>query len=142
MAFANPPTSRRDVALSKLQNLHPAATWNKKSRAVADVTCDGQHDTVFLGSENGKVLIAIIPGKHPSKPDVLTFLIRRDRQDAFCAPPTRIITAPLNCETEAGTLPGCKVVKGCQEFSVDDGQCDPLNFYWDSTHQSLRWWCN
>jgi hypothetical protein len=38
------------------------------------------------------------------------------------------MTAPLNCDSERGLLEGCKPVKGCQEFSVDDDGCDPFNF--------------
>jgi hypothetical protein len=140
IAFASPQATQTDAAINELQKAHPAAKWNSKSVVLADVTCDGQPDTVVFGSEKGKVLVAEVPGGHPNKLQVFTFPVRRDRQDGFCALPTRILTAPLNCETEGGTLSGCKTVKGCQEFAVNNDGCDPFNFYWDSSHQLLQWW--
>jgi hypothetical protein len=140
MAFASPQPSQTDVAITSLQKSHSAAKWNGKSAVLAEVTCEGQPDTVVFGSEKGKVVVAVVSGSNPNKIQFFTFPVRRDTQDGFCAFPTRISTAPLNCEAEGGTLSGCKPVKGCQEFTVDDDGCDPFNFYWDSSHQTVQWW--
>jgi hypothetical protein len=85
-------------------------------------------------------VVAVVPGGHPRKTQVFRFPIARDKQDGFCAAPTRIETAPLNCDSEEGTLEGCKRAKGCQEFTVDDDGCDPFNFYWDSSRRKIQWW--
>ncbi|HTS06290.1 MAG TPA: hypothetical protein VMP68_11970 [Candidatus Eisenbacteria bacterium] len=140
VSLAAAQTPQTDVAIGQLQKLHPAATWKNKSAAVSDVTCDGQPDTIVFGSENGKVLVAVIPGGNPSKPQIFDFPLARDKQNGFCAAPTRINISRLDCDSEEGTLEGCKSVKGCKEFTVDDDDCDAFNFYWDSSQHKVRWW--
>jgi hypothetical protein len=56
--------------------------------------------------------------------------------------PTRIETRPLDCKSDQGTLPGCKPIESCRELTVIDNDCDPFNFYWDSSRKSLAWWRN
>jgi hypothetical protein len=139
-ALASPQTPQTDVAIAQLQKSNPEVTWKSKSAIVADVTCDGRLDTVVFGSEKSEVVVAVVPGGQPNKTQVFRFPIVRDKEDGFYAPPTRIRTAPLNCDTEGGPLEGCKPAKGCQEFAVDDDGCDPFNFYWDSSQRKIQWW--
>jgi hypothetical protein len=89
------------------------------------VTCDGQSDTVVFGSEKSKVVVAVVPSGQSNKMQVFWFPIARDKQNGFCALPTGIRTAPLNCDTEGGPREGCKPAKGCQEFAVGDDGCHP-----------------
>lgn len=133
-------TSKTDAAVEALRRVHPATIWNVKSARVADVDCDSKPDTIVIGLERGKVAIGIVWGNANKQPQVLTFPIRRDTQDGFCAVPSQIETSPLDCRSEAGTLPGCKVSNGCQAFSLRDDECDPFNFYWDAVHKKLAWW--
>jgi len=139
-ASANAQVSKTDDMVSKLQKSHPEVSWNSKSAILADVTCDGKFDAVVLGSQKDTVVIGVVSGAHPDKVQLLSFPIRRDTQDGFCAVPKRIEASPMDCETGEGPLPGCKPVKGCKEFSVMDDECDSFNFYWDSSRKSLAWW--
>jgi hypothetical protein len=132
--------SKAKGATRDLQKSRPAVSWNEKSAVTADVTCDGHIDRIVLGSEKGRVVIAVVSGGPTKKTQVFRFPIRPDTQDGFCAPPSRISIAPLNCETEAGTLDGCRPFKECREFTVDDDDCDPFNFYWDALKKTIRWW--
>lgn len=138
LAVASAQVSRTE-AISELRKTHPKVKWTNKS-TTADVFCDAKPSTIVLGSEKNDVVIGVVSGTHPRKIQVLSFPIRPDTQDGFCAFPTRIETSTLDCETDDGDLPGCKPIKGCQAFQVIDDECDSFNFYWDSSRQSLGWW--
>jgi hypothetical protein len=139
-ASANAQVSKTDDMVSKLQKSHPEVSWNSKSAILADVTCDGKFDAVVLGSQKHTVVIGVVSGAHPDKVQLFSFPIRRDTQDGFCAVPKRIEASPLDCETNEGSLPGCKHVKGCRGFTVMDEECDSFNFYWNSFSKSIAWW--
>ena len=130
----------KTTAISELRKSNPGAQWDEKSVVFADVLCDGKPDTIILGSENKNVLIGVVSPTRSKRTQVLSFPIRSATQNGFCAFPKRIEVFPMDCETEEGTLPGCKPVKGCKEFSVIDDECDSFNFYWDSSRKSLAWW--
>jgi hypothetical protein len=142
LVSASAQVSKTEVAVSELRKSHPAVKWNRKSATVADVTCDGEPDTVILGSEKNNVVVGIVSGAHPNKTQVFSFPVSGATQGGFCAFPTRIEVSPLNCESEGGALPGCKAIKACQAFTLIDDECDPFNFYWDSSRKALAWWRN
>jgi hypothetical protein len=141
-AFANAQISKTDVAVSKLRKTNPAVNWNTKSAVSGDVNCDGKSDTVVLGSEKNGVVVAVVSGAQSERPQVFSFRISRDTQDGFCASSTRIELSPLDCRSDEGALPGCTPNKSCQAFTVIDTECDPFNFYWDSSHKTISWWRN
>src|SRR5690349_3246377 len=93
---------------------------------------------LYSVSKRARLWVAVVPGGQPNKTQVFRFPIARDKQDGFCAPPTRIRTAPLNCDAEGGPLEGCKPAKGCQEFTVDDDGCDPFKLCGTSNSSSLK----
>jgi len=136
------PASRAQTAVTavdSLRRVRPSTTWNVASARTADLDCDGKPDTVVWGAEDGRVVVGVVWGAH-RQPEVLAFPINGGRQDGFCAAPKRIDVSPLDCESPQGPLPGCKASKGCKAFSLDDGECDPFNFYWDAARQKLAWW--
>ena len=142
VALANAQISKPDIAVIKLRKTNPAVEWNSKSAISGDVNCDGKLDTVVLGSEKNSVVVAVVSGAQSDNPQVFSFPISRDTQDGFCASPTRIELSPLDCSSDEGALPGCTPNKSCQSFTVIDTECDPFNFYWDSSRKSLAWWRN
>ncbi len=142
VASASAQVSRTEVAVNELRKTHSAVKWNIESAIVADVTCDGKPDTVILGSEKNTVVVGVVSGAHTSKTQVFSFPVKAGTQDGFCAFPKRIETSPLDCETEGGALPGCKPIRACRAFTVIDDECDPFNFYWNSSRKSLAWWRN
>lgn len=133
--------SARD-AIAKLRRLQPIVNWNAKAATVVDVDCDGKPDTVVFGADGAKVYVGIVSARRASKPQVFSFPISSHTQDGFCAVPVRIESSPLECEASVGPLSGCKPIKKCRSFSVVDEDCDPFNFYWDSSRKSLAWWRN
>ena len=118
----------------------PGVTWQAGKAKRADVTCDGKADTVVFGTARKSVWVGIVPGGG-GKPQIMDFGLRSQAQDGFCAEPERITTSPISCSAEEmGKFPGCKVVKGCQAFSIEDDACDSFHFYWDASKKTVRWW--
>jgi len=130
------------TGVDALRKAHPDVKWNSNTAVVADVTCDGSTDTVILGSQKTKVWVAVVSGKQHRNDQIFSFPIGSDKQNGFCSVPTRIEIRPLDCKSDQGTLPGCKPIESCREFTVIDNDCDPFNFYWDSSRKSLAWWRN
>jgi hypothetical protein len=126
-------------AVDALRRFRPSTNWNIASARIADVDCDSKPDTIILGSEKGKVVVGVVWGAR-KQPQVLVFSIHSASQDGFCAAPKEIEITPLDCDSDVGTLPGCKVAKECKAFSLNDHACDPFNFYWDAAQQRLAWW--
>jgi hypothetical protein len=118
----------------------PGVTWQTGKAKSADVTCDGKADTIVFGTAKDSVWVGILPG-NGGKPQTMRFGLRSNRQDGFCAEPERITTSPISCsDEEMGKFPGCKVVKGCRDFTVEDNDCDSFHFYWDASKKMVRWW--
>ena len=138
--FANAQAATAKAAVESLRKHRSTTKWNVQSARLADVDCDSKPDTIVLGSEKDKVIVGIVWGATANKPQVFEFPIRADRQDGFCAAPTKIEVTPLDCESDEGTLPGCRVVRECKAFSLSDEKCDPFNFYWDAARKQLAWW--
>jgi hypothetical protein len=132
----------------KLALLHaaaPGAVWNTKLVETADVNCDGVKDTLIAGTlGKEKIVVGVIPGDRSqasSSPLISTFYLGKHTQDSFCGTPVRIDIYSIMCsDEEFGDLPGCKPVKGCSAFSVDDAMCDSFNFYWNTPEAHLSWW--
>jgi hypothetical protein len=119
--------------------------WDAKSPVVADITCDGITDVVAVGYDAKSVWVGLVPGLKSGKidrPITLQFLVGAGAQSSICGKPVRIEVSALDCEGNAGPLPGCKAVKGASEFGIYDDECDHFEFYWDSARKALRWWRN
>jgi hypothetical protein len=134
-----------DAAISILHAAQPEVEWDAKTAVSADVTCDGKSDTAIVGYVKSEaVWLGVVAGNNDnkaSKPVVMKFLVGKHSQDSFCAIPVQIETHPIDCDGDEGeTLPGCKKVKGCSDFSLVDNSCDSFNFYWDSSRKKLAWW--
>ena len=142
VASALSQVSGNEEAISGLRKSYPSVEWDTRSTAFADVTCDGKADTIVLGSDKSRVVVGVVSGARPNKAQVFSFPIGGNTQNAFCEIPTRIETSPLDCSSSESALPGCRPIDGCRGFAVIDNQCDPFNFYWDSSRKSLAWWRN
>ncbi|HVZ27551.1 MAG TPA: hypothetical protein VG798_02755 [Rhizomicrobium sp.] len=119
---------------------HPGVTWQTGKARTADVTCDGKADTVLFGTAKNSVWVGILPGDG-GKPQTMHFPIASGKQNGFCAEPKNVTVSPISCsDPEMGKFPGCKAVKGCQDFTVADEECDSFHFYWDANKRMIRWW--
>lgn len=138
--FAIAQRSGSQTAVTALRKSNPGVSWQVSSSKMADVDCDGKPDTVMLGSEKGNVFVGIVWGSAAKQPQILVFPMNAARQDGFCSNPKTIDVLPLDCQSNNGPLPGCKVAPACKALSISDNDCDPFNFYWDSSRGSLAWW--
>jgi hypothetical protein len=132
--------SSRPGALEVLRYSYPSVNWKAESSKVADVNCDGKPDTVVLGSQKDDAAVGIVWGTQRAPAQLFTFPIGKHMQNSFCSMPTNIEVSPLDCESDEGTLPGCKQYHACKAFSVVDDDCDSFHFYWDSSRKTLVWW--
>ena len=118
--------------------------WKSEKARIADVTCDGKPDTIMFGEAARSVWLGVVPG-NGDKPQIMAFALSSHKQfqDAFDHRPTKVSLYPLTCDTDIyGPLAGCRYVKNCQAFSLDNGGTDPFNFYWDDLHKRFDWWRN
>lgn len=124
------------------RRLKPSVKWDAASLVRADVTCDGKADGILLGRDNSTVWAAVISSDKPevNRRNLMQFALGPGTQAALCALPATIETYPIECETESGPLEGCKPSPSCRGFSVVDGQCDSLHFYWHSGLKRIVWW--
>ena len=129
-------------AINRLRAIQPGVRWDAKSAKSGDFNCDGAPDTAMVGyGRRGVPWIGMVPNQAGQRPTVLKFRLGNGSQDALCATPVRIETAPLECsDRESGPLPGCRAVPGCLALSLRDDQCDAVHFYWDADQQKLVWW--
>lgn len=133
-------TSQAENAINKLKHSRPFATWDNRSLKRADIDCDDKLDSIVLGSEKGDVVVGIVWGNAKTPPQILSFPVRPDTQNGFCAAPKEIKISSLDCQSDEGPLSGCKPTKGCKAFSLSDDKCDPFNFYWDPDRKTIAWW--
>jgi hypothetical protein len=137
------PSSKSDWEL--LRTAYPDVSWDTRAAKTADVACDGHPVLVAFGSTKTEVLVALVTsvGDHARLRKIQRFPIAGGRQDGFCRAPTQISLSKHSCTTdEYGRLPGCRTNVRCVDFSLDDDDCDPFNFYWDVSRRALRWWRN
>ena len=130
--------------LGRVAAEHPSVKWDAKSVVEGDF--DGSHQRSFaaLGYTDGRVIVAV--GRKAADGSViaqyLEFGIDRARQDAICSVPARLEVHPLTCADDGEPLPGCKEAPGVSGLSLDDGECDPINMYWDHSRKHMAWWRN
>ena len=117
--------------------------WDVARAASADVTCEGKEDTIVLGYQGkNQVWISVRRNGTEGRPLLPPIIlpVGTEQADAFCRLPLQIQTFPLDCKKGDGPLEGCVVKPGCQGFTLSDGACDGIHFYWNSQKQRLDWW--
>jgi hypothetical protein len=132
------------VFLARITTDRPSVKWDAKSAVEGDF--DGSHRRSFaaLGYQDGRVMVAV-GRKAPNGSIVAQYLefgISPDRQNAICALPAHLETAPLTCSDDEGgeSLPGCTEAPGVSQVSLVGGECDPIYMYWDHSRKRMVWW--
>lgn len=127
-AFAGEPTQPQACA----------TTWS--SVGSIDVDGEGFPDDVVFRTCGDIGAIGVMIGK---KMRVIEFPLHTQAQFGLCG---ATLTTTLGGRTE-GPLdafgeypPGYEDCPNCAEITVDDGDCDPLHFYWRKDTQTLDWW--
>ncbi len=128
--------------LGDLRARYPAFGWSDARIVRGDLNRDGTPDTVALGVSAGKVaIVLLLSGKDPKLTEVP---VDNRKQFGICpgAGPNIAFRpqseAPLNALGQ--TPPGYQICAKCIEIVVTGGDCDPLQFYWDTKSNKLAWW--
>jgi hypothetical protein len=142
-AHADQPSHLSDV-WKRLHAARPAVRWDMASTKAADVTCDGKDDVIAVGYRQNEMWVGVVPAarsSRPGKPMIFEFAVSAGVQEAVCSVPVEIVISRPSCLQEGEfPLPGCKIVKGCKQFTIADNRCDSLHFWWDSKRRTLGWW--
>lgn len=135
--------STLSAAWHRLHRAEPRVTWDLRTARSVDVTCDGKADTIVVGQGGHRLWVGVVASSRMSRgrAAVFDFAVSSGVQEAVCSLPVRIVVSKPSCLQEGEEpLPGCKPTRGCMQFSIDSGNCDPLYFYWNGDRRELDWW--
>jgi hypothetical protein len=129
--------------LTTLRDVHGDYRWDVERIISVDLNRDGQADRAALGIQKGQVALAVqMTGR--DAPIFIEIPIDGSQQFAICPGAEPHITveeqsaAPLDALGENPA--GYEICPNCFEITIDDGECDPSQFYWDVLSNQLSWW--
>jgi hypothetical protein len=136
-------TAANDDLLTTLRETHGDYQWDVKRVVSVDLNRDGKTDSAALGLKDTKVALVIrISGLE--EPIFVEIPVDASQQFGVCSTEEPQITVENQSEAPIDALGenphGYEVCPDCFEIVVSDGDCDPLQFYWDTLANGLTWW--
>ncbi|WP_271678314.1 hypothetical protein [Thermomonas mangrovi] len=116
--------------------------WSLSRSLQMDLDRNGQTDSAQLRIGPDQVGLLIKLNKKPLP--VIEIPIDGSKQFGICPgsrPEISVVPqseAPLNALGE--TPEGYKTCPTCVEIVIDGGECDSLQFYWNSVTKKVAWW--
>ncbi|MCC8361622.1 hypothetical protein LK996_00800 [Lysobacter sp. A6] len=104
-----------------------------------DLNGDGKAEAVTV-KQSPKTITLDVQSNVSGEPQTLEFGVDRARQDAVCKSPVELKVVDLLCDPMDEPLSGCKVGNGAKGLILVDGECDPIQLYWDHENEKLTWW--
>ena len=104
-----------------------------------DLNGDGKAETVTV-RQSPKTITLEVQSNASDRAQTLEFGVDRARQDAVCKIPVELRVVDLMCDPMDEPLSGCKVGNGAKGLILVDGECDPIQLYWDHESEQLAWW--
>lgn len=135
-------TQASPSVMQRLRALDSSVVWEPQSAFVADIDCDGKADSVFVGRSTDQIDVAIIRAATPVLEGV-PFGTHGGAQDAMSSSKARLTLESLDYDprdADMGEIPGFLRSKTCQGLNLDDGDTDPVHFFWNHTSHHLGWW--
>jgi hypothetical protein len=132
-----------DAALLKdLVARYPGFSWSATRLVRGDLNRDGKPDKAALGIGTGKVaLVVLLNGKNPV---LMEIAADAGKQFGICLGAEPKISMQLQSEAPLNALgatpQGYEICAKCIEIVVSGGDCDPLQFYWNTKSKKLSWW--
>ena len=116
--------------------------WDIPRALSVDVTCDGNPDTLVIGYQGpNQFWLHLQPGGDGGEwGESIHFALTPAPATgaALCQAPIQIQPATQPCRP--GQAAGCHALPGCAGFTLSDGLCGQLHFYWDPQQQGLDYW--
>lgn len=116
--------------------------WDIPRALLVDVTCDGNPDTLVIGYQGpNQFWLHLQPGGDGGEwGESIHFALTPAPATgaALCQAPIQIQPATQPCRP--GQAAGCHALPGCPGFTLSDGLCGQLHFYWDPQQQGLDYW--
>jgi len=106
----------------------------------ADLDGDGKVDTVVLTQSPAAVVLEVQLGTAGKPIQRLEFGVDPARQNALCKLPAVLESVSLVCDPMEEPLAGCKAGNGAHGLLLSDGECDPIQLYWNHDTGELDWW--
>jgi hypothetical protein len=106
----------------------------------ADLDGDGITDKIVMVQSPDLIILQIQPGAASKLPQRLEFGVDPARQDALCKLPAVLKAVSLVCDPMDEQLEGCRAGNGAQGLLLADGECDPIQLYWNHDAGELWWW--
>lgn len=110
----------------------------ERSAVSADVDCDGKVDQIQLGYDQNRAWVRVETLRKPH-----TFSLPKSTDSAYglAAFPVKVRLENMDCTGSEGTpLAGCRPVKRCRAFRLDDGMTDAIHVYWNAKQQQFNFW--
>ena len=116
--------------------------WDIPRAIRVDVTCDGSPDTLVIGYQGPDQFWLLLQpaGDGGEWGESIHFALTPAPAEgaALCQAPIQIQPATQPCRP--GQAAGCHALPGCAGFTLSDGLCGQLHFYWDPQQQGLDYW--
>ena len=134
-----------DDFLAALGAARADVRWDRNSVVARDFDGDGKADFAVVGYVGAGLVVATRVSKDAKPSDIqyVSFGIG-NAQDSICTAPAHLVWTPLVCDINGTRLPGCDESRGVSGLTLSDrdGDCDPINLYWDHTQHRMGWWRN
>lgn len=105
---------------------------------LVDLNGDGKAEAVTV-KQSPKTITLEVQSIAAGDAQKLEFGVDRARQDAVCKSPVELKVVDLVCNPMDEPLSGCKVGNGAKGLLLVDGECDPIQLYWDHENENLAW---
>lgn len=116
--------------------------WRPSLNVQADFDRNGKVDSAQLGFAKNGVGLLVTINSNPLP--VIEIPIDGSKQFGICpgADPSISLIAQSDAPINAlGALPqGYEMCSDCVEIVISGGECDTLQFYWNTVTDKLAWW--
>ncbi|MDT9002057.1 hypothetical protein RQP53_22455 [Paucibacter sp. APW11] len=129
------------AAAAAAAKLAPGVRWQADSLLRADIDCDGHDDLILLGKGQDELVLLILPDHWHKKP----LWWRQPWRDIALAD-LQLSVEPLDVSDREfanmqGFVPeGYRRSSSCRGLLLNQGEIDPLHFYWNHQRGQLSFW--
>jgi hypothetical protein len=131
------------LAADAITAARPDVSWDRETLVEGDFNGDGKPDFAMVGYKNEKLVLAVRMSsakQQTYRNDFLVFSIDPSIQAAICEAPAKLTVEEQDCHPMDEPLPGCRPSRTAKSLTLSDGECDPINLYWNHNLNRMEWW--